>query len=89
MVKIKEIHYQKDYSDNKQDRIIEYSSWEDYCRDVQIIDGTIHQLHYPAVPRQTPIRNFKFENENKITFEITMRINNMDVVCMSELIENL
>lgn len=87
MVEIKEIHYEKKNPSNRQERIIKYSSWEDYIKDIQIIDGTIKQNpRYPSIPRQTQIYNLKIKNKYIITFELIMRVNHMKVIGVSELL---
>lgn len=40
MVVIQELQYQKDDPSNRQERVVQYSSWHSYISDLMIADGT-------------------------------------------------
>lgn len=72
MIKIKEIQKVKDNPKDRQERIIEYSSWEDYCNDVSIIDG-IKYMAYPSMPSRTRPYNIH-KQQGYVTFEFYHRL---------------
>jgi hypothetical protein len=87
MVKIKEVQYEKYNPDHKQDRIIEYSSWQEYIEDIQKIDG-IRNMQYPSLPRYTQPLNFRVWNDS-LTLEFDHRVIREMVVHEATLIEGL
>jgi len=84
MVSIKETQYQKGNNESKQERIIEYSSWEDYCNNVARPDGMKFTV-YPSLPRQTKPYNIVI-SEDVITFQFMHRVLNDEVAHYGELI---
>jgi len=66
MIKIHEIQRNKYNPRDKQERVIEYSSWENYCKDISTFDGMRHMM-YPSIPRQTLIENINLHNLDEYT----------------------
>lgn len=85
MVKIYE-HQSEDKNNSFQDRIIEYSSWDDYVRDIQEVDGTNKQLIYASIPRQTKVNVINISN-GTIEFDFIHRVFNHKINCISKLID--
>ena len=68
MVQIKEYQNDKYNPYDNQERVIEYSSWNEYLKDIQTFDG-MKNNPFPTLPRQSKIdEDSVCIGENYITF---------------------
>ena len=69
---------------NSQERVIEYSSWEDYCNDIVKVDG-MKELSYPSLPRQTRINESSLYCTDKwISFDFIHRLFRKEIIHYAE-----
>jgi len=93
MIKIREYQWEKTGEEtlfsltipkNSQERIIEYSSWEDYCKDIVKVDG-MKNLSYPSLPRQTRIHENSLCCTDKwISFDFVHRLLRKEIMHYAE-----
>lgn len=93
MINIKEYQWEKTGEEtlfclaipqNYQQRVIEYSSWEDYCNDIVKVDG-MKELPYPSLPRQTRINESSLCCTDKwISFDFVHRLLRKDIMHYAE-----
>ena len=87
MAKIKEIQFEKYNPDNKQERELEYDSWQEYIENIQKIDGMRHRQH-PSLPRMVSVMNFKVWNDS-LSLEFVHPVTRHRIVHEAHLIEGL
>ena len=87
MVQIKEYQHDKCNHNNCQERFVEYSSWNEYLKDIQAFDG-MKNNPYPTLPRQTKIDEDSVRiGEDYITFTFYHKILHRTIYHESTLIK--
>jgi hypothetical protein len=85
-MQIREFQYNKHKPTDFQERIINYSSWKDYCKDIKKVDGTALKLLYPSIPRQTRPQVI-YEKDGEIMLEYINGLTCKNIVHIAKVIK--
>lgn len=86
-MKIHELQYAVDNIEDKQERDIEYSTWDKYIDDI-LSSPRRQEAAYPAIPRNTCVDNIMESTNNKLIVRFYHFLNRKCVEHVATLIED-